>query len=427
MTVRADASRRAAFVAWGAWTVALALTIGDIGFLIASGQRLEGPLRMAAVVVAFTTLGAVVAVRRPENAVGWLFLVAALLVSLAGFARSYAVYGLVFRPGVLPGAVAMAWLWNWAWWPPLALAATLAILLFPDGRLPSTRWRVVAWASGVVAVAPALLLAVAPGPYQATQDFLADPESFGPGRRFVASDDLFNQQLPAEVTNPVGIEAVGPLVEPGLAVAFAVVGVMALVCAFSLVLRFARSRGDQRQQLKWMAYAVALFVGWFAVGSVVDIHQQVDEVLLSAISLLMAVAIGIAILRYRLYEIDRLISRTLSYGLLTGLLVAVYLGLVFALQGLLRPVTGESQLAVAGATLAVAALFGPLRRRLQTAVDRRFNRARYDAQRTVDEFRARLRDGIHLEQLDAELVGVVRSTVQPAQVSLWLRPWDESS
>jgi hypothetical protein len=267
-------------------------------------------------------------------------------------------------------------------------------MIFPHGRLLSPRWRPVAWLAAAVTIAATVLLAIVPW-------------------------DLLDPGVPAQ--NPVGVESLGYL---GIAppIPIIVIGIpTTLLSVASLVLRFRRSRGEERQQLKWFVYAGvlivgALFVPLFVPGVAASLLQLL-------VMPLLPVAVGVAITRYRLYEIDLLINRTLVYGALTALLVVVYVGSVVSLQGALRVLTGqESQVAVVASTLAVAAIFNPLRRRIQAFVDRRFYRRKYDAAKTLAAFSAKLRDETDLDALSDDLVGVVRETMQPAHVSLWLRP-----
>jgi hypothetical protein len=290
--------------------------------------------------------------------------------------------------------MAVAWISEWVWTTGGIPLLSFGLLLFPDGHLPSPRWRPVAWLAGATLAMFVFGTAFHTGP-------------------------LANHPT---ITNPLAIDAAEPLfgvLQPLSAVCFPVV----LVCsAASIVVRFRRARGLERQQLKWLAYAVAVFAVVVALASWEWAGWAVAQVASLLAFGFIPLAIGIAILRYRLYEIDRLISRTLVYGLLTALLAGVYATGVFVVGRLLDPAQGRSGLAVAASTLAVAALFQPLRRRIQNLVDRRFNRSRYDAARTVEAFSGRLREEIDLDSLSAELLTVVDQTMQPTQASLWLRP-----
>jgi hypothetical protein len=278
--------------------------------------------------------------------------------------------------------------------PTIALALIFTPLLFPTGRLLSPRWRPVAWLAGAATAALMVLGALGP------------------------ELDLARDRV---IANPIGVAWAGNPAESTVDLTLSVLLVMSgLAAAVSLVLRFRRSRGEERQQLKWFTYAVAL-LPLFALA---DFLPYSGGSLLSAVPLvLLPVAVGIAILRYRLYEIDRLINRTLVYGLLTALLAGISAGAVLVLGQVFGGVgTDPPSWAVAGATLAVAALFQPARHRIQAVVDRRFNRRKYDAAKTVEAFSARLRDEIDLDALSAELLAVAHQTMQPTTAALWLRP-----
>jgi hypothetical protein len=341
--------------------------------------------------LAFPLVGAMVASRRPRNWVGWILLADGLLWTFGTFLDSYHVYGLA-RPGSVPFPVTIYALGQWLWVPSVGLFAVYLILLFPDGRLPSRRWRPLGWFSGAVLA------------------LLSASIAFGL--------DLY----------------------PWLTDAFPVVLVLLPLCilasAVSLVLRYRRSGGEVREQIKWIAFA-ALFVG---VLFMIDIGASVLLVPTSAsgrepswlafldqVSFIsfagVPIAVGIAVLKYRLYDIDVIINRALVYGPLSAMLAIIYIGGVVGMQAVFRALTGqESTLAVVASTLAIAALFNPLRRRVQAFVDRRFYRSKYDARKTLEAFSVKLRDETDLDALNHELVGVVRETMQPAHVSLWLRP-----
>jgi hypothetical protein len=272
----------------------------------------------------------------------------------------------------------------------------LLLLLFPTGRLPTRRWRVVVWAVvGYVAVFT-LVSWLSP----VSQDFRL-----------------------SSVHNPLGIDL--EIMDLLSGVVYLTLPLLLLACGAAVIVRFRRSRGDERQQIKWFAYAVGVMVVLFTLGfsfglpQVVGVAPLVFAVPLSGLP----VAAGIAILKYRLYEIDIIINRTLVYGTLTVMLVALYFGGVVVLQRVFVVLTGErSTLAVVASTLLIAALFNPLRHRIQVFVDRRFYRSKYDAAKTLEAFSVTLRDETNLKALNDELVGVVRETMQPAHVSLWLRP-----
>lgn len=406
--------RSAARLAWSLWGLSVALAAG--GVLVGaygrsgSGQvpavlpdlhsSVANDLAFALWILVFTTMGALVAARRWRNPVGWLLLAEGLVWDVQLVAQGYAAAALFTHPGTLPAGRLV--LWVIAWW--LYLAANLLlvflVLLLPTGRLRSRRWRWAAWlAVGcIVLVVPGLL---ARGP--------------------------LHPKLPA-ITNPAGLLPPSPVLDLldhlGEDVLLPLLGVAAVA---SLVLRFRTARGVERQQLKWLAYAAVLLLAgglggaylaqWLgASGYVVSFFQVAP---LGAIP----VAVAVAVLRYRLYDIDRIINRTLVYGLLTSTLGVGYAGEVLGLGQLFGGVSQQPpSWAIAATTLAVAALFQPLRRRIQSGVDRRFNRRRYDAAKTIEAFSARLRQEIDLDTLSAELLAVVDQTMEPTMLSLWLRP-----
>jgi hypothetical protein len=345
---------------------------------------------------AFMVVGALVVARRPANPMGWLFSAIALLSLGASLAVEYLQYASVTRAGALPFAVGAAWYLAWAAFPVFGLTFTFTPLLFPTGRLPSRCWRSIAWLAAIEIAAASVLAALQP-------------------------------TLPLEdegrtIPNPIGISGL-PEPEEGAvgAVLNGMFTVASLAACASLVLRFRRARGEERQQLKWFAYAATLMVLSSVVGGTL-IPAGGDLVAGVTIALL-PVAAGIAILRYRLYDIDRLINRTLVYGLLTVLLAGVYAGVVLVLGQVFGGVGRDPpNWVVAGATLAVAALFQPGRRRIQAMVDRRFNRRKYSATKTVEAFTLRLREEVDLDALSAELLAVANQTMQPTTASLWLRP-----
>ena len=343
--------------------------------------------------LAFPLVGALIASRRPRNWVGWILLADGLLWTFGSVLDSYRIYGLA-RPGSVPFQVAVHALSQWLWVPAVGLFAVYLILLFPDGRLPSRRWRHLAWFSGAVMVL-----------------------------------------LSAGIGKPFGLEQY-PWVRDAFPVVLALLPLCILASAVSLVLRYLRAGSEVREQIKWVAFA-ALFVG---VQFVIDIGASVLLVpmtasgreppwlaLLDQVGFIMfagvPIAVGIAVLKYRLYDIDVIINRALVYGSLTATLVALYFGGIVMLQRLFVALTGQqSTLAVVASTLAIAALFNPLRRRIQGIVDRRFYRRKYDASKTLEAFSAKLRDATDLESLSGDLKAVVGETMQPAHVSLWLRP-----
>jgi hypothetical protein len=350
---------------------------------------------------AFMAVGALVVARRPGNVIGWLFSAIGLLALGASVAGEYSQYAYVTRPGGPPFGPVAAWYLAWAAFPVFGLTFTYLLLLFPTGRLLSPRWRPIAWLAGIQITAASVLAALQPRlPLEGQSRTIANPIGIS--------------RLPDPEQGAVGAVLIGLFVAVSLA-----------ACG-SLVLRFHRARGEERQQLKWVAYAAALMVvSTVVVGALVPGGSDLAVALTVA---LVPIAAGIAILRYRLYDIDRIINRTLVYGLLTALLVGVYAGAVLVLGQLFGGAGRDlPSWTVAGATLAVAALFQPARRRIQQAVDRRFNRRKYSATKTIEVFSARLRDQIDLDTLSTELLAVVDQTIEPTRASLWLRPTPHGS
>ncbi|MGH3107440.1 MAG: hypothetical protein ACRDN7_02455 [Rubrobacter sp.] len=346
---------------------------------------------------ALPILGGLIASRRPDNLIGWIVCAAAVANAMDYFADGYATYALLAEPNSLPGGLVTAWVSNWV--PMLALGLLpFFLLLFPTGRLPSRRWRPVAVFAVLVYVVLPVGYAVLPGP------LITFPS----------------------VENPLGHEGAAGEIVPGVGQvsAWMLFVLSSLVSLVSLVLRFRRSRREERQQIKWVAYAAALIAAYLLVDSIFGEALDPISPILSAIFFgSLWVAIGVAILKYRLYNIDLLINRTLVYGALTAILAAVYFGGIVVLQRLFVVLTGgKSTLAVVASTLVIAALFNPLRRRIQSFIDRRFYRRKYDVTKTLETFSAKLREETDLDALSDDLVGVVRETMQPAHVSLWLRP-----
>jgi hypothetical protein len=379
---------RGLLAAWLASVAALlVLSVANGNF---QRQPLANTVGLLLAFAAFMGVGALIVAHRPGNAIGWIFSAIALLAVTGALAEEYAGYAVRTRPGLLPGGVLAGWYAGWAWYPTVALALVFTPLLFPDGRPPSPPWRLVAWLTAATTALFVALTAVQP------------------------TIELDDGHL---VDNPIGL-AEAP--SPEDSILNIALGLLIVAAVASLVIRFRRSRGDERLQLKWFTYAGAVL----PVLLLGDLLPDTASNVLFAVGISFPpVAAGIAILRYRLYDIDRLINRTLVYGLVTALLGGVYAGLVLLGGQLFGDLSDRPpSWAVAGATLAVAALFQPARRRVQVLVDRRFNRARYDAARTVEAFSARLRDQVDLDTLAAELLGVVDQTVQPSRASLWLRP-----
>ena len=384
-------------VSWLAW-VLCGLTLALVACALALAALNRGDIQEVTfpfVITVSAVVGGLVASRRPKNPVGWYFLGSAACFALIGVANGYATYGLLTVPGALPGARAVSWFLSWLWLPGVMLLLCFVPLYFPDGHLLSHRWRWVVRLALFFSVTGAIYVAFRPGEIQSTG--------------FV---------------NPLGIQALLPVLglldtltgAPYFPILFASVA--------SLVVRYRRSGSAGRQQIKWLAFAALVIPVWFLTNAPIEaaapsLFLLIDSLLFAGIP----VAAGIAILRYRLYDIDVVINRTLVYGTLTASLALVYLGSIVMLQTLFRTLTGqESQLAVVASTLGIAALFNPLRRRIQAFIDRRFYRRKYDATKTLEAFSTRLRDETDLETLSEELVGVVRKTLQPTHASLWLRP-----
>jgi MFS family permease len=384
-------------VAWSMLAVFVVSLVAGLILAVANGTLRQDAGNQFLLLVgfsAFMVVGALIVAHRPGNAIGWLFSAIALLAFTGQLASEYATYAYATRPGSLPCATLAAWYGSWPWWLVLALTLVFTPLLFPTGRLPSPRWRPVAWLAGVTTAVLTALTSL--------RTELGTVE-----------DQV--------VANPIGVAAVGnPEKSPIIPVLIVLLGVLATAAFGSLVLRFRRSRGEERQQLKWFTYASALLP---LAGLDDFLPAPVGDLLFGVPIVFLPVAAGIAILRHRLYDIDRLINRTLVYGSLTAILGLVYAGVVLILGQVFGGVTEDPpSWAVAGATLAVAALFQPARRRIQEVVDRRFNRRKYDAAETIDTFGARLRDQVDLDTLSAELLAVVDQTMQPTRVVLWLRP-----
>jgi hypothetical protein len=339
----------------------------------------------ALALIALGVVGAVVASRQPRNPVGWILCVIPVSMGL----RILGVHALwsFELDGQVDAAQWAAWLASWIWTPAIFGSFVLFPLLFPTGAPPRARWRSVALTGVAGCAAMTVGFAFTPGEFE---------------------------DLPS--VNPVGLgDPLGTAAEIANGLGFLLLVVGTLTAIASLVVRFRRSRGIERQQLKWVTVGAALL----PLSQIPSGDFGYAALLLGA--LVLAAAVAIAMLRYRLYDVDVVINRTLVYGALTAMLAAVYFGSVLLLQLLLRPLTEESNLAIAGSTLAVAALFRPARVRIQSAVDRRFYRRRYDATRTLEIFGARLREQVALDNLSAELRGVVAETMQPTHVSLWLR------
>ena len=396
-----EVSRAGVWLPWSVCVVSVVMTALGFLLLFLTLSRSAVPIyrfwaENTLLALGSSAVGAVVTSRRPGNPIGWLMCVAGLLWGVVHFSGEYATYALLAAPGSLVAGEAMAWLFCWLWVPSLGLVVFLG-LLFPTGRLLSRRWRPFAWLSALLVAAGTVGAALSPGPIL----------GLGP------------------IYNPLGIEGLPNVYEQLQALMFALI----FVASASLLLRLHHARGVERQQIKWFAYAAVVAasasIPTYTIFEAMDIRWlELAGYILVLIGLLgIPTAVGIAILRYRLYEIDLIINRTLVYGPLTAALIALYFGAVVLLQRLFVVLTGErSTLAVVASTLLIAALFNPLRGRIQSFIDRRFYRTKYDARKTLEAFSAKLRDETDLDALSRDLVGVGRETMRPSHVSLWLRP-----
>jgi hypothetical protein len=415
-------TRTATWLAWALAGLTLTMVVASVAlFVLARSSHVPSSLGASTIgdvalfisFSVFPVIGALIASKRPRNPIGWICLADGLLWALIFLSEDYSAYGLAI-PGSVPFPVTInALLYAWLWVPAVGLLGVYLLLLFPDGRLTSRRWRPLAWLAGAVIVLESVAVFLTPGPL----------EDLGRAR------------------NPFGLEGL-PWVGDAGDVVLALLPLCMLASAVSLVLRYRRSGGEVRQQIKWIAFAASFVCLMYMVviggGTIIwllvapespsDLGTQTWwGALLENVMLLsfagVPVAIGFAVLKHRLYDIDIIINRALVYGLLTATLAGVYLGGVILLQYLFRALTGqESQLAIVASTLAIAALFIPLRRRVQGFVDRRFYRRKYDAAKTLASFNARLRDETDLDTLVDDVVGVVRQAMQPEHASLWLRP-----
>ncbi len=397
-------ARTVAWLAWSLWAFSLTLTALSLLLLALNVSHpnthiFDWWLGNTTVVID-ATVGAIVASRRPENPVGWLLCLFGVAVSTSSFTSQYAIYALLVHPDPLPAGEAMAWIASWIL-PVMIGCQVFYLLLFPTGRLPGRRWRWVARLTVAFVCVGVITASFASGAYLG---------ALGP------------------IRNPLGIEGFTNVYK---AVLYAMAPVLFVAAASSVFLRLRRAAGAERQQIKWLAYGAAIFaIGVILIIITLAIETPVwfewaGEAIFIAGGTAVPISIGIAILRYRLYEIDLLINRTLVYGSLTATLALVYLGGVATTQAVFRALTGQEQqpqLAIVVSTLAIAALFNPLRRRIQAFIDRRFYRSKYDARKTLEAFSAKLRDETDLDALSDDLVGVVKETMQPAHVSLWLRP-----
>jgi hypothetical protein len=395
---------RLAWAAFGLWVLFLVASFAlDLTTKPVPGTPGPAEWWFVFIPASFAIVAIMILARQPRNRIGWILMIIGLawvvpLESYGGFAHSRG----------LPGGALFIALSGPTWVPPIGLMGTVLLLRFPSGKLLSSRWKTVEWLA-VIAISATVAAIL-----------------FDPG-------DLAGVGYPGLV-NPLGIDALEPLLS-ALLVFLLLIPVTIVASAVSLILRFRRSTGKERLQLKWLTSAAATVAVIYLIGMLASLNSDWGGPTTPAWMLflqnaafasfaLIPIAIGFAVLRYRLYDIDLVINRALVYGLLTALLVGVYVGIALGLGAVVRSLAGQENnaIVIAASTLAVAALFGPGRRRIQGFIDRRFYRRKYDATRTLEAFSSRLRDQVDLEALSGELVGVVRETMQPESISLWLRP-----
>jgi hypothetical protein len=382
--------RSASWLAWSLCALSLALTALSVALMVFN-LSLNAPiyfywLEPTTIAIGYSVIGAIIASRLPAHPIGWICCAIGFMGAVTTFCGEYAAHALLAHPEPLLGGKVMLWLGLWVWILMFGLIEFL-LFLFPTGRLPSTRWRPLAWLSAALTLMAAILMAISP---DAVLDTLGPS---GMGR--------------ISLPSPLGVEGLPNLYLPVQTLVLLLGG----VAAASVVVGRRGARGVERQQIKWLLYAGAIFfVGNVLKNTVFSPLGQVSwglwvgYVLVGIGGLGGPIAIGLAILRYRLYEIDTLINRTLVYGVLTGMLIAIYFGVVAAAQEIFRVLTGQadqSHLAIVVSTLVIAALFTPLRRRIQSFIDRRFYRRKYDAAKTLEAFSAKLRDQTDLDALNA--------------------------
>ena len=398
--------RQTGRLVWIIWLATMALSLAAVALLLSTLWVVvpdSWGFRGASAVFALTcgTVGAVVALRRPDNLNGWLFCAIGVFFAIEALVNEYVIASVLVVPGGLPWTSFLAWTLTWLWAPPLVIALVFLPLFFPTGRLLSPRWRAVVVLGACALAVFSVILAFQPGPIeQAT--FIDNP--------------LGVSGMNATTYSSVTLGPIWLLLLTAIALSLT-----------SLVIRFRRAGGDARQQIKW--FALAAFVAGMAFALYLSIAVlAASPTTTKALEIIVIVALmgipaaaGMAILRYRLYDIDRIISRTLGYAVVSGVLVATFAVAILAFQAILSPLTRSNTLAVAASTLIVAALFQPLRRQVQALVDRRFHRARYDAERTTAAFSERLRDEVDMATLATDLDSTVRAAMAPSSLHLWLR------
>jgi hypothetical protein len=345
----------------------------------------------ACVMLSYPLVGTLVVIRRPGNPIGWLFVVLGFGFTIGFFTTEYLGRALI-SGWALPGVVLVAWIGSWSFVLDMGIAFAWIPLLFPTGRLPGPRWRIVALALTLTMGAGVAAVALRPGTLDETYD---------------------------QLQNPFAAPGIAGVLEAIDAISFPAIALLGLLCIASLFVRFRRGSSVERQQIKWLLLATTSFLVTLVIAFATLLQAIFMIALIAAAGI--PVAAGIAIMRYRLWDIDRLVSRSIGWAVVTGILAAVFGALVVILQAVLASVTDENTLAVAASTLVAFALFQPLRRRVQRAVDRRFDRARYDAERVVGTFSERLRNQIDLGSLEDEIARVAHETVRPSSTSVWLR------
>ena len=419
--VRGRRIRAATWLAWSLWTLCVVLAAFAVLLALNTPRgTMKGNSYLGVVIavplLTYPTVGAFVAARHPKNLVGWILCGLGLLFVTEGFALVYASYALSAQPGSLPGEKIAQWVSGWFAFPILYLGAALLVLLFPDGRLPTRSWRAVPWLAVGGSVLWTLWLATEPG--RPVYWIL----SFG-----------LPHPTPFAVRGALGdaVEGFGRLGSVAILM-------MCVASVIGVFVRLGDSRGEERQQIKWFAYSAALLLGIpfvvaIPVGIIAaDVMGASFDIAFASIVIVIVtgllgipLTVGIAIRKYRLYEVDVIINRTLVYGLLTATLLLIYVGGVAATQTIVQKLTSQEelpQLVIVISTLVIAALFTPLRRRIQGLIDRIFYRRKYDAAKTLEAFAAKLRNETDLDALSADVTSVVKETMQPSHVSLWLRP-----
>ena len=366
-----------------------------------------GPIVGLAFTLSYSTLGAIIVINRPRNPIGWLLLGLATAATVVGFAIQYSVYGLVTvaphmtlglgreDPRQLIGARFMGWLQSWGQSIYFPALVALPYLLYPNGKLPSRRWRPAIWLVVFAVTLSTLSVILEPGPIY----------------NYAGSQAI---RLP--MNNPTGV-TLPSWISDAMSWGWGLSIMVVMISLFAPISRYRKAKGTERQQLKWFVYFASIFLVLFFI-----FGGGLGEAGLGIIVLIPPVAAAIAIVQYRLYDIDLIINRTLVYGSITAILAVTYLASVAVLQSIISRVTGQqSSIAIVATTLIIAALFQPLRRRVQSFVDRRFYRRKYNMERTLAEFGASLRDDVDQDALSDSLLSAITEAIQPEHLSLWLR------